>query len=90
MPRRARTRPPCHPGRILTGLYLKPLNLSVPRLAQTLGVQREVVSDIVGERKPVTPEMATGLARVFNMTPECWLNLQRNYDLWRGSRKEGN
>ena len=90
MPNPARTSPPSHPGRILKGLYLKPLNLSVPRLAETLGVQREVVSDIVDERSPVTSEMALHLARAFNMTPECWLNLQRNYDLWRGPRKEGN
>jgi addiction module HigA family antidote len=80
---RVRNRPPTHPGRILKELYLVPLGISNTRLAEILGVSRKTVSSIVNERKVITPEMALRLSRAFtNTTPESWLNLQRNYDLW--------
>ncbi|RME41150.1 MAG: addiction module antidote protein, HigA family [Caldilineae bacterium] len=83
---RVRNRPPAHPGRILKNLYLTPLGISITALAATLGVSRKAVSHIVNERKSVTPEMALRLSRAFpNTTPEFWLNLQRNYDLWHAA-----
>jgi len=82
------TRRPAHPGRILKNLYLIPLELSVSKLAENLGVSRKAVSAIINERKAITPEMALRLSRAFpNSTPESWLNLQRNYDLWQAAHK---
>ena len=79
-----RKRCPRHPGYILKTLYLEPLALTITQLAQDLGVSRKTVSAIVNERKAVTPEMALRLAQAFpNSTPESWINLQRNYDLWQ-------
>ncbi|MGB0384253.1 MAG: HigA family addiction module antitoxin [Ardenticatenaceae bacterium] len=81
---RKRNRPPTHPGRILKNLYLVPLELSNTKLAQILGVSRKTVSMIVNEHKSITPEMALRLSRAFpNSSPQSWLNLQRNYDLWQ-------
>ena len=77
-----RKRPPAHPGRILKNLYLTPLSLSITRLSEILGVSRKAVSAIVNQRKSVTPEMALRLAQAFGTTPDLWLNLQKNYDLW--------
>jgi addiction module HigA family antidote len=85
----ASTRRPTHPGQILKKMYLEPLNLTVTALAETLGVSRKTVSAIVNERKSVTPEMALRLSRAFSTTPELWLNLQRNYDLWQAARDTG-
>lgn len=83
---RIQNRPPTHPGRILKELYLMPLDMTITKLAETLGVSRKAVSSIVNERKAITPEMALRLSRAFsNTTPESWLNLQRNYDLWQAS-----
>ena len=77
---------PAHPGRILKNLYLKPLSLTVTRLAEILGVSRKAVSSIVNERKSITSEMALRLSRAFlNSTPESWVNLQKNYDLWQAA-----
>lgn len=79
-----RTRCPRHPGYILKMLYIEPLTLTITQLSQTLGVSRKTISAIVNERKSVTPEMALRLAQAFpNSTPESWINLQRNYDLWQ-------
>lgn len=83
---RKRTRQPAHPGRILKNLYLQPLSLSVTQLAKILRVSRKAISSIVNERKSVTPEMALRLSRAFpNTTPESWLQLQKNYDLWQAA-----
>jgi len=81
---REKTRCPRHPGNILKALYIGPLELTITQLAQILNVSRKTVSAIVNERTSVTPEMALRLAQAFpNSTPESWINLQRNYDLWQ-------
>ena len=82
---RSRKRPPTHPGGILKRHYLEPLSLSVSQVAEALRVSRKTVSKIVNERGAVTPEMALRLARAFRTTPELWLNLQRNHDLWHAT-----
>jgi len=85
---RKRTRPPAHPGRILKNLYLSPLGVSNTELARVLGVSRKAISSIVNEHKSVTPEMALRLSRAFpNTSPEFWLNLQKNYDLWHAAHQ---
>jgi addiction module HigA family antidote len=66
---------------------MEPLSLTVSELAGTLGVSRKTLSKIVNERGDVTPDMALRLSRAFNTTPELWLNLQRNYDLWEAENK---
>ncbi len=79
-------RAPTHPGGILKRLYLEPLNLSVIDFAGAIGVSRKTVSKLVNERGAVTPEMALRLSIAFKTTPQLWLNLQQNHDLWRARR----
>ena len=81
----ARKRPPTHPGGILKRHYLEPLSLAVSQAAAALGVSRKTISKIVNERGDVTPEMALRLAKTFGTSPELWINLQKNYDLWHAS-----
>jgi addiction module HigA family antidote len=80
-------RSPAHPGGILKRLYLEPLNLSVAHLARALKVSRKTISKIVNERGSITPEMALRLSMAFETTPQLWLDLQQNYDLWLVSQK---
>jgi addiction module HigA family antidote len=56
--------------------------LTIKDIAETLGVSRKTLSKIINERGAVTPDMALRLARAFDTTPDFWLNLQKNYDLW--------
>lgn len=84
---RIRKRPPAHPGRILERHYIEPLALSITELAEKLGISRKTLSKIINEHASVTPEMALRLSRAFNTTPELWLNLQQNYDLWHASHE---
>jgi addiction module HigA family antidote len=78
----ARKRPPVHPGRILKNHHLIPLSISITDLAKMLGVSRKTVSKIINEGASITPDMALRLSRAFNTTPNLWLGLQQEYDLW--------
>jgi addiction module HigA family antidote len=75
-------RSPTHPGEILKRLYLKPLNLSTVELAKAIAVSRKTISKLINGRGGITAEMAIRLALAFDTTPQLWLNLQQNYDLW--------
>lgn len=73
---------PPHPGEVLKELCLEPLNLSVTRAAEALGVSRKTLSSILNGHAGISPEMALRLAKAFGTTPESWLNQQMQYDLW--------
>jgi antitoxin HigA-1 len=77
------TRQPTHPGNIIKEDYLAPLSISIKDMASALGVSRKTLSKIVNERGSITPEMALRLSRAFDTTADLWMNLQKNYDLWR-------
>lgn len=73
---------PSHPGEILKEFYLSELNVSITDFANDIGVSRKAVSAIINGHKSVTAEMAMRFAKAMNTTPQLWLNLQANYDLW--------
>ena len=79
---RKMTRRPTHPGNIIKEDYLLPLSITIKEMADTLGVSRKTLSKIINERGAITPDMALRLSRAFDTTPDLWLNLQKNYDLW--------
>ncbi len=54
-----------------------------------MGVSRRTISEIIHERRKVTPDTAFRLAKVFNSTPEMWLNMQQAVDVWEVSRIHG-
>ncbi len=79
-------RQPAHPGGILKRRYVEPLSITIKGLAEVLGVSRKTASKIVNERGAITSDMALRLSRAFDTTPDLWLNLQKNYDLWNAAR----
>ena len=74
---------PPHPGEVVKHECLKPLNLTVTRAAEGLGVARQTLSALINERSRLSPEMAIRLTMAFGSTPETWLRLQTAYDLWQ-------
>src|SRR5258705_5280177 len=70
-----------HPGETLREDYLKPLGMSVNKLALELRVPATRMTDIVNGRRGITADTALRLARYFNTTAGFWLNLQTSYDL---------
>ena len=75
-------RQPTHPGKIIKEDYLLPLSLTIKDMASNLGISRKTLSKIINERGSITPDMALRLSRAFDTTPDLWMNLQKNYDLW--------
>ena len=73
--------PPVHPGEVLRDEFLKPMELSVYRLAREIGVSRPRLNDVALGRHAVTTDTALRLGRYFGTTPEFWINLQTRYDL---------
>jgi len=80
-------RKPTHPGLILKEDYLEPLGITITELSKVLGTSRKTLSKIINEKGSVTPYMALKLSRAFDTSPEFWINLQRNYDLWVAAQK---
>jgi antitoxin HigA-1 len=72
---------PVHPGEILHEEFMKPLGLSMNKLALDLRVPVTRIADIVGERRGITADTALRLARYFGNAPVFWMNLQTRYDL---------
>jgi addiction module HigA family antidote len=73
--------PPIHPGEFLREDFMKPLGLSINRLARDLHVPVNRISAIVNERRGVTADTALRLARYFNMSSEFWTGLQLDYEV---------
>ena len=82
-----RKRRPTHPGELLRAEILPEIGLTQSELARRLSISRRVTArralgEIINERRAVTPDVAHRLARVFNTSPELWLNMQQAVDVW--------
>ena len=78
---------PPHPGRLIKQECLEPLDLSITRGADILGVTRLTLSNLVNGKNGVSPEMAIRLSKAFGSSPEVWLGLQMDYDLAQAEKK---
>jgi addiction module HigA family antidote len=70
-----------HPGTILKEEFLTPMGLSGYKLAKSLGVNAQRISDILLQKSGISAEMAIRFGRFFGTSPEFWLNLQASYAL---------
>jgi len=77
----ARLLEPIHPGEILREEFLKPMGISMNRLARDIVVPPGRISEIVNGKRGITADTALRLARFFGTSPEVWLGLQSEYDL---------
>jgi antitoxin HigA-1 len=77
---------PPHPGEIIRELCIEPLDLTVTETAEALGVARKTLSTLLNGRAGISPEMALRLSKVFGRTPEGWLRLQLQFDLWKAEQ----
>jgi len=73
---------PPHPGEFINEIYLKPFGLSSRFLAEKLGVAPSTINRIIKKQSGVSPEMALRLSKAIGRSPESWLAMQDNYDLW--------
>jgi addiction module HigA family antidote len=72
---------PPHPGRIVRQECIEPLGLSVTDGAKALGVSRNALSELVNERRGISPEMAIRLDKAFGGGADTWHRMQAAYDM---------
>src|SRR5437867_7995960 len=81
---------PTHPGAILRNMLAelaadengRSASLTQKDLAKRLGVSQRALTELIHERRAMTADMAIRLSRVFETTPDIWMNLQKAVDLW--------
>ena len=73
---------PPHPGDFIADIYLEPNGISGRELAAKLDVAASTLSRILKGTSRVTPEMALRLSKAIGRSPESWLAMQDNHDLW--------
>lgn len=72
---------PIHVGIYIREAYMEPLGLSNKQLSSALDINPSTLTRLLSGKASCSTEMALRLAKVFSTSVECWLNLQRNYDL---------
>ena len=77
---------PPHPGEFITEVYLEPNNLSGRELAANLGVAASTLNRILTGASGISPEMALRLSKALGRSPESWLAIQYNHDLWKAKQ----
>ncbi|MGD8498178.1 MAG: HigA family addiction module antitoxin [Chromatiales bacterium] len=77
---------PPHPGEFIRATYIDPFGISIRSLAESLGVSPSTLTRVVSMRSGVSPEMALRLSKALGRSPESWLAMQHNYDLWRARK----
>ena len=78
---------PTHPGEILREDFMPDYEMNATAMANALGVSRQTISEILRERRSISPAMALRLSRLFGNSPEFWLNLQHFWDLWDAEQR---
>src|SRR5271155_6191075 len=71
---------PPHPGLVLRE-YLG--DLAVTTAAAHLRITRVTLSRVLNGKAGISAAMAIRLAAALGTTPELWMNMQSQYDLWR-------
>jgi len=79
---RNKNRKPTHPGAILREDVLPALKMTQVEFAQLLGVSRLSVSDLLHEKRALSPEMAVRIGMLLDTSPESWLRMQQAVDIW--------
>jgi len=78
---------PPHPGEVLRDGVLDGTGITVTEAARQLGVTRAALSRILNGRAGISPDMAVRLGKWLDHSPESWLRMQMDYDLWQAQRQ---
>lgn len=78
---------PPHPGEVLRDGVLDGTGITVTDAARQLGVTRAALSRILNGRAGISPDMAVRLGKWLDHSPESWLRMQMDYDLWQAERR---
>ncbi len=82
MSKQNRTRKPTTIGEMLNEEFLIPLNITQKIFANHLGVDIKTVNRLINNRTSISPKLALKISSALGTTPEFWMNLQMENDLW--------
>ena len=74
---------PPHPGEFIREVYLEPNGITGRQLAAKLGVSPSTLNRVLQGTSGISPEMALRLSKALGRSPESWLAMQDNHDLWQ-------
>jgi len=72
---------PMHPGEILLEEFMRPMEISINKLARDIAVPPGRISGIVNGKRSITADTALRLGKYFGVSPQTWMGLQAEYDL---------
>ncbi len=78
---------PPHPGEFIKEIYIEPNNLSARKVAETLNVSPSTLNRLLNGGSNISPEKALRLSKALGRSPESWLAMQDQYDLWHTKKK---
>jgi len=70
-----------HPGEILLEEFMRPMEISINKLARDIAVPPGRISGIVNGKRSITADTALRLGKYFGVSPQTWMGLQAEYDL---------
>jgi addiction module HigA family antidote len=77
---------PTHPGAVLREDVIPAVKRSKSEIARLLGISRQHLHDIVEEKKPLSPEVAVRVGKLFGSGAGIWVRMQGAYDTWHAER----
>ncbi len=78
---------PPHPGEFIREVYLEPLGVSFRVVAEKLKVSPSTFHRLIKGQSNISSEMALRLSKTLGRTPESWLAMQGNYNLWQAKQR---
>lgn len=78
-------RPPTPPGEMLLEEYLRPANLTQSAAAERMSIPLNRLNEIIRGRRAITADTAIRLGRLLKMSPEFWMAIQADWDLWHAA-----
>ena len=78
---------PPHPGEFIHATYMEPFGVSCRNLAGHLDVAASTLNRVIKGQSGISPEMALRLSKALGRSPESWLTMQDNYDLWQAKKQ---
>ena len=77
---------PPHPGQFIREIYISPFNLSVRKVADSLSVSPSTLNRVLNGESNISPEMALRLSKALGRSPESWLAMQDQFNLWHAKK----
>jgi addiction module HigA family antidote len=77
---------PPHPGEFIKEVFLEPYSISYRTVAAKLKVSPSTFQRLIKQQSNITPEMALRLSKTLGRSPESWLIMQDNYNLWQAKQ----